>query len=335
MLVDRWRTALAVSTRGIPDGGRPVLVLVLLGILLAMVTALFMTFDLKGSLDFALELRGRKVGGMLLVGFAVAYAAVLLHTITNNRILTPSLMGFDALFVLIQTGAAFLFGTLAFLAIDVRLRFGIEVGIMLAFAAILYRLLFGGENRDLFLLVLAGIITGTVFSSLTALIMRVLDPNEFLTLQDLLFANFSTVNRDLLLVSAAAVVVIIVATRPLLAQLDAVAIGREHAINLGVNHRAVVRQCLVAIAVLVSVSTALVGPVAFLGLLVSNMAYQLTGTFRHRYTPAAAGMIAAIALIGGQFLLQEVFASVVRLSVIISFIGGIYFILLLLREAGR
>lgn len=335
MLVDRWRTALAVSARGIPDGGRPVLVLVLLGILLAMVTALFMTFDLKGSLDFALELRGRKVGGMLLVGFAVAYAAVLLHTITNNRILTPSLMGFDALFVLIQTGAAFLFGTLAFLTIDVRLRFGIEVGIMLAFAAILYRLLFGGENRDLFLLVLAGIITGTVFSSLTALIMRVLDPNEFLTLQDLLFANFSTVNRDLLLVSAAAVVVIIVATRPLLAQLDAVAIGREHAINLGVNHRAVVRQCLVAIAVLVSVSTALVGPVAFLGLLVSNMAYQLTGTFRHRYTPAAAGMIAAIALIGGQFLLQEVFASVVRLSVIISFIGGIYFILLLLREAGR
>ena len=334
MSVDRWRMALVVSYRGM-ENRRSVLVLLLLGLLLAMVTAVFMTYDLKGSLAFALELRGRKVGGMLLVGFAVAYSSVLLHTITNNRILTPSLMGFDALFVLIQTGAAFLFGTLLFLSIDVRLRFGIEVGIMLAFAAILYRLLFGGESRDLFLLVLAGIITGTVFSSLTALIMRVLDPNEFMILQDLLFANFSTVNRDLLLISAAAVVVIIVVTRPLLGQLDAVAIGREHAINLGVNYRVLVRQCLVAIAVLVSVSTALVGPVAFLGLLVSNMAYQLTGTFRHRYTPPAAGMIAAIALIGGQFLLQEVFASVVRLSVIISFIGGIYFILLLLREAGH
>ena len=334
MSVDRWRMALVVSYRGM-ENRRSVLVLLLLGLLLAMVTAVFMTYDLKGSLAFALELRGRKVGGMLLVGFAVAYSSVLLHTITNNRILTPSLMGFDALFVLIQTGAAFLFGTLLFLSIDVRLRFGIEVGIMLAFAAILYRLLLGGESRDLFLLVLAGIITGTVFSSLTALIMRVLDPNEFMTLQDLLFANFSTVNRDLLLISAAAVVVIIVVTRPLLGQLDAVAIGREHAINLGVNYRVLVRQCLVAIAVLVSVSTALVGPVAFLGLLVSNMAYQLTGTFRHRYTPPAAGMIAAIALIGGQFLLQEVFASVVRLSVIISFIGGIYFILLLLREAGH
>ena len=206
---------------------------------------------------------------------------------------------------------------------------------MLAFAVILYRLLFGGESRDLFMLVLAGIIVGTVFTSLTALIMRVLDPSAFMTLQDLLFANFSTINKDLLLVSSGAVVAVVLFTRPLLGQLDAVALGREDAINLGVNHQALVRRCLIAIAVLVSVSTALVGPVAFLGLLVSNLAYQLTGTFRHRYTPAAAGMIAAIALIGGQFILQEVFASEVRLSVIISFIGGVYFILLLLREAGR
>ena len=335
MLAERWRIASAVSHGGMAEISRPVWVLLLLGLLLAAVIALFMTYDLKGSLSFALELRGRKVGAMLLVGFAVAYSSVLFHTITNNRILTPSLMGFDALYVLIQTGAAFLFGILAFLAIDVRLRFCIEVGIMLAFAAILYRLLFGRENRDLFMLVLAGIIVGTVFTSLTALIMRVLDPSEFLTLQDLLFANFSTINKDLLLVSAGAVVVVFLFTRPLLGQLDAVAIGREHAINLGVDHQGLVRRCLIAIAVLVSVSTALVGPVAFLGLLVSNMAYQLTGTFRHRYTPAAAGLIAAIALIGGQFLLQEVFASEVRLSVIISFIGGVYLILLLLREAGR
>ena len=341
MLAERWRMVRqahhlpAVGHGRMAELSRPVWVLLLLGVLLAGVIALFMTYDLKGSLSFALELRGRKVGAMLLVGFAVAYSSVLFHTITNNRILTPSLMGFDALYVLIQTGAAFLFGVLAFLAIDVRLRFGIEVGIMLAFAAILYRLLFARESRDLFMLVLAGIVTGTVFTSLTALIMRVLDPSEFLTLQDLLFANFSTINKDLLLVSAGAVVVIVLFTRPLLRQLDAVAIGREHSINLGVDHQGLVRRCLIAIAVLVSVSTALVGPVAFLGLLVSNMAYQLTGTFRHRYTPAAAGMIAAIALIGGQFLLQEVFASEIRLSVIISFIGGTYFILLLLREAER
>ncbi len=314
---------------------RPVLILSALGALTAGMVALFMSYDLKGSLDFALELRGRKVGGMALVGLSVAYASVLFHTVTHNRILTPNLMGFDALYVLIQTVAVFMFGTFAFLSIDVRLRFGLEVALMLGLAAVLYRLLFGPDNRDLFLLVLAGIIVGAICSSFTALLTRLIDPNEFLTLQDLLFANFGTVNQDLLLVAATLTVAVIIFTRPLLRQLDVVTLGPEHALNLGVNYQGLVRQCLVVIALLVSVSTALVGPVAFLGLLVSNLAYQLTGTFRHRYTIPAAGLIAMIALIGGQFLLQEVFAAEVRLSVIISFVGGIYFILLLLREARR
>lgn len=170
---------------------------------------------------------------LFMVGFAAAYSLVLFHTITNNHILIPSPMWFDALYVLIQTGASFLFGIPAFLAIYVRLRFGIELGIMLAFAAVLYGLLFSGESRDLLMLFLSGVITGTVFTGLTARIMRVLDPSEFMTLQDLLFANFSTINNDLLPVSAGSVVAIFLFTRPLLGQLDAVAIGREHAINLG------------------------------------------------------------------------------------------------------
>ena len=314
---------------------RPAAVLLLLAAMTAGAAALFMTYDLKGSLAFALELRGRKLAGMALVGFAVAYASVLFHTATQNRILTPSLMGFDALYILIQTGAAFMFGAVAFLSLDVRLRFGLEVAAMLGFAAVLYRLLFGRESRDLFRLVLAGIIEGTIFSSLTALLTRLIDPNEFMTLQDLLFANFSAVNQDLLLAAGAIAGATMLLTRPLWPRLDAAALGREPAINLGVNHRRLTRQCLAAIAVLVSVSTALVGPVAFLGLLVSNLAYQLTGTFRHRYTLAAAGLIAAFSLISGQFVLQEVFASAVRLSVIISFVGGSYFILLLLRESRR
>ena len=314
---------------------RPAAALALLAVMTAGAAALFMTYDLKGSLAFALELRGRKLAGMTLVGFAVAYASVLFHTATQNRILTPSLMGFDALYILIQTGAAFVFGAVAFLSLDVRLRFGLEAAAMLGFAAVLYRLLFGRESRDLFRLVLAGIIAGTIFSSLTALLTRLIDPNEFMTLQDLLFANFSAMNQDLLLAAGAIAGATVLLTRPLWPRLDAAALGREPAINLGVNHRRLTRQCLAAIAVLVSVSTALVGPVAFLGLLVSNLAYQLTGTFRHRYTLAAAGLLAAFSLIGGQFVLQEVFASEVRLSVIISFAGGSYFILLLLRESRR
>lgn len=52
-----------------------------------------MAYDLKGSLAFALELRGRPAAGIIIVivGFAVGYSAVLFHTITQNQILTPNL----------------------------------------------------------------------------------------------------------------------------------------------------------------------------------------------------------------------------------------------------
>ena len=315
--------------------GRPRLVLALLGITLVAVVALFMTYDLKGSLAFALEWRGRKVVGMALVGFAIGYSSVLFHTITHNRILTPSLMGFDALYVLIQVAAAFFFGTWTFLSLDVRLRFGIEVVLMLGFAGLLYRLLFGRESRDLFVLVLAGIIMGAIFGSLTSLLTRLIDPNEFLTLQDLLFASFNAVNHELLLVAAALTALLVAASWPLLTRLDVVVLGREPAISLGVEYPRLLRQALVVIAALVSIATALVGPVAFLGLLVSHLAYQFTGTFRHRYTVLAAGLIAVIALVGGQFIMEEVFESGARLSVIITFIGGGYLILLLIRESRR
>lgn len=306
-----------------------------LAAILGICVALFMTYDLKGSLDYALELRGRKVAGMAIVGFAVAYSSVLFHTATHNRILTPSLMGFDSLYILIQTLAAYFLGTTTFLLIDVRLRFGIEVVAMLAFAALLYRWLLGRGGRDVYVLVLVGIIMGTMFSSLTELVMRMIDPNEFSRLQDRLFASFSTINQDLLAVSAIAVAATTIISWPMLNRLDVVALGEEQATNLGVDHQRLVSRSLFVVAVLVSVSTALVGPVAFLGLLVANLAYQLTGTFRHRYTVPAAGLLGMIALIGGQFVLQEILEFKTRLSIIISFIGGIYFIFLLYREARK
>jgi iron complex transport system permease protein len=304
-------------------------------VLFALSVALFMTYDLKGSLDYALELRGRKVAGMAIVGFAVAYSSVLFHTATHNRILTPSLMGFDSLYVLIQTLAAYFLGTAAFLQIDVRLRFGFEVLVMLAFAALLYRWLLGRGGRDVYILVLVGIIMGTMFSSLTELVMRMIDPNEFSRLQDRLFANFSTINQDLLAVSALTVGATTVLSWPMLTKLDVIALGEDHATNLGVNHAQLINRALFVVAILVAVSTALVGPVAFLGLLVANLSYQLTGTFRHRYTVPAAGLLGMIALVGGQFVLQELFEFKTRLSIIISFAGGIYFLLLLYREARK
>jgi iron complex transport system permease protein len=306
--------------------------MVLLAVLAVAAAAAFMTVGVTGSWEYALLARGRRLAGMILVGVAVAVSTVLFQTVTNNRILTPSVMGFDALFVLLQTMGVFFLGAATVTGADPRLRFAVEVLTLVAFGAALYRLLLGRTQHDLYVLVLIGIVLGTLFTSLTLLVSRLIDPNEFLTLQDLLFASFNGINRQLLGICAVVVVVTLVAVVRLLPRLDVVALGREPAISLGVEHRRVVNQALLAVAVLVSVATALVGPITFLGLLVANLARQVLGTHRHAWTLPGAGLIAVIALAGGQLVLEQVFGFATSLSIVINFVGGIVFIALLLRE---
>jgi iron complex transport system permease protein len=303
-----------------------------LAVLAAAAVAAFLNVDVTGSWDYALLQRSRRLAAMAVVAVAVAVSTVLFQTVTNNRILTPSIMGFDALFVLIQTAGVFFLGAATVSGTDPRLRFALEVLALVAFGAGLYRLLFGRTERDVYVLVLLGIVLGTMFTSLTLLVSRLIDPNEFLTLQDMLFASFNSVDRRLLVLSAGLVAAVCLGVWRLLPHLDVVALGRDTAVNLGVEHRRVVNLALLAVAVLVAVATALVGPITFLGLLVANLARQVLGTHRHAWVLPGATLLAVLALVGGQLVLEQVFGFNSSLSIVINFVGGIVFIALLIRE---
>jgi iron complex transport system permease protein len=301
-------------------------------VLAGVAGALFLTVGVTGSWEFALTLRSRRLAAMVVVAVAIGCSTVLFQTVTNNRILTPSIMGFDSLFVLVQTAGVFFLGAATLTGTDPRLRFAVEVTALVAFAAALYGSLLGRTRRDVHLLVLIGIVLGTLFSSLTLLVSRLIDPNEFLTLQDLLFASFGSIDPQLLGVSAALVAGTLLGVWRLLPRLNVVALGRETALGLGVEHRRVVNLALVAVAVLTAVATALVGPITFLGLLVANLARQLLGTHRHAWSIPGASLLAVIALVGGQLVLEQVFGFTSALSIVINFVGGIVFIALLVRE---
>ena len=84
--------------------------------------------------------------------------------------------------------------------------FLLEVGVMTAFACLLFRWLFADAVlRSLHLMMLVGIIFGLLFRSLSSFVIRLIDPNEFLVLQDRMFANFNSVRLELLLPVALAV----------------------------------------------------------------------------------------------------------------------------------
>ncbi|PIC79513.1 iron ABC transporter permease [Sporosarcina sp. P18a] len=294
---------------------------------------LYLFQDLNGSYDYALPRRAVKVVAMILTGVAVAYSTVIFQTITHNRILTPSIMGLDSLYILLQTVLIFFFGSTSFVLINQQFNFMLSVGAMIVFALLLYHFLFGKGNRPIYFLLLVGIIVGTFFGSISTFLQVMIDPNEFLRVQDKMFASFNNINGDLVWWALAILVITLLIGWRYINELDVLSLGRDTAINLGVPYQSVVKIMLILSAVLIAVSTALVGPITFFGLIVANLSYQFFNTFKHSVLIAGAALMSVIALVGGQWIVERLFSFSTTLSVIINFVGGIYFIYLLLKES--
>ena len=313
----------------------PEYILAGLAVLTVITIVLFMTVGARGSWGFVLSFRGTKVLTMVLVAYAIGLSTVMFQTVMQNRILTPSIMGFDSLYVLIQTGTVFLFGGLAAATVHPYIKFSVELGAMLVFSGLLCLWMFSGRHRSLHLMVLVGIVIGTLFRSMSNFMVRIIDPNEFARIQDSLFASFNSLNTDLLTVSMVIIGLATVVAWRIGHTFDVLSLGRETAINLGVPYKRTVLIILLLVTLLVSVSTALVGPVTFFGLLVANLGYLMIGTSKHRYVLPATIMLGVICLLGGQLILERVFNFTTAISVIIEFAGGLVFIILILRGAAR
>ncbi|SDH93591.1 iron chelate uptake ABC transporter family permease subunit [Proteiniclasticum ruminis] len=304
-----------------------------LSILLLLGIGLFLFLGLNpNSYEYALSRRIPKILAITLTGGAIAYASLIFQTVTENRILTPSVLGLDSVFVFIQTIAIFFIGSEAIAKVDVRISFLFSVGIMVLFSVGILGGILRKVGGNIYLLLLVGIITGTLFRSASSFLQVIIDPNEFLTLQGRLFASFNNINTDVLLISAVLLIGAMVMGIMKAKELDVLSLGKDHAVNLGINHKKLVNSMLVLVAVLISVSTALVGPITFLGILVTNLSRELLKTFKHTYLLIGAMLISSTALVYGQLLVERIFVFSTPISVIINFIGGLYFIYLLLRE---
>lgn len=304
--------------------------LIILGGISIVLILFYLFYQLGSNWGYILPRRGYKVLAIVLTGAAIAFSTVIFQTITNNRILTPSIMGLDSVYLFIQTVLIYFFGSTSVAALK-NLNFLLSVGLMVLFAAILYRLLFMREQQNIYFLLLVGIIFGTLFDSLATFMQVLIDPNEFMSIQDKMFASFNNVNTDLLYISIITLGGIAIYFSRFNKYLDVISLGREQAINLGVDYEHIVKRMLFIIAILVSVATVLVGPITFLGLLVANIAYEFLRTYKHSILITGAILISVIALVGGQLVVERVFTFSTTLSVIINFVGGVYFIYLLLR----
>ncbi|MFC0308555.1 iron chelate uptake ABC transporter family permease subunit [Gallibacterium trehalosifermentans] len=303
----------------------------LLAAIMLLGSALYLFYQLPTRWEYALTHRALSLLAIVATGTAIALGTMLFQPLVNNRILTPTVLGLDSLYLFIQTVIIFVSGSAALLAIDSIALFFFSTLVMLCFALLLYRLLFQQEQQSMFFLLLVGIVFGTFFQSMTTFMEVLIDPNEFQIAQDIGFASFNRINTSLLWIAVLIIFAVAGLSLRYLRVLDVLALGRDHAINLGVNYQRVTKQLLLIVTILISVATALVGPITFLGLLVMNITFEFMPRHQHRWLIPTAILIAIIILVLGQFIVAQLLTFKTTLSILVNFIGGTYFIYLLLR----
>ncbi|WP_257390478.1 iron chelate uptake ABC transporter family permease subunit [Snodgrassella alvi] len=303
-----------------------------LSILLIITSILFMTYGVKGGWDFVLQLRGKKLLMLLTVAYAVGVSTLLFQTLTHNPILTPGLLGYDSLYLLLQTVTLFVFGAVGYASIGALSKFIIEAPLMIMASLLLFRTLTKNSNGDLARLILTGMIFGVMFRSFNSLLQRLIDPTLFAVAQTRYFAQFTSVNISMLIIGISVMLVSTVWIWRMRYQLDVLMLGRNTSIALGINYARLSRSILLWIALLVSVSTALVGPVSFFGLLICALVNACVPNMKHQLRIPAAFLVAALVLISGQLLFEHLLGMQGVLSVVIEFCGGIVFLWLVLKR---
>ena len=301
------------------------------------VFALALAFLFLGAnfdFDYILPKRLARLAAIVIGGVCVAVSSIVFQTIAGNRILTPAVMGYEAVYLLLQSLLILAMGMHSVVLLGHNGNFVVSIALMLAYSwAIHYWLFRDGKNNVYFLLLLGFVLT-MVIATFTQFIQLRISPGEFAILQGFSQASFNKAQPAQLLTSALLVGAACVAVLKTLPALDVLALGREQAISLGIDYRRLVQLHLALIAVLVAVSTSLLGPTAFMGIFVANTSYALARTARHRVTLPLGCAIAIVIFLAAQLLVEHVFNYRTTVGILVNLVCGAYFLALMVRTRG-
>lgn len=302
-------------------------------LLVALAGAAYMlvgvNFENQKLFAYAMKIRTPKLIAMLITAFAIGGASIVFQSIINNTIVTPCLLGMNSLYTLIHTAIVFFVGSGSLLARNANAAFAADLLLMGVVATVVYSYLFKKTRHNVLYVLLIGTVLSSFFSSIQTTLTRVMDPNEYDSLLSTLVASFSNINSEIILFSVVVLAVVIFVLRKDLALLNVITLGKDQAVNLGVDYDRTIRRLLLGVTLCIAVATAMVGPISFLGLIIANLSRQLLKTFRHGQLILGSALFGMIVLVGGQLIVEQVFTYAIPVSVFITVGGGIYFLYLL------
>ncbi len=310
--------------------------LAVLTVLVLAAAAAYLLFEVNFSnsrlFQYAMKIRTPKLLVMLITAFAIGGASIVFQSIINNTIVTPCLLGMNSLYTLIHTAVVFFAGSGSLLAVNANLSFAVDLALMGLAATVIYSYLFQKTRHNVLYVLLIGTVLTSLFSSVQTTLTRIMDPNEYDALLATLVASFNNINSEIIFLSLAVLGIVAFALRRELRLLDVLTLGKNQAVNLGVDYDKCVRRLLLGVTLYIAVATAMVGPISFLGLIIANLSRQLLKTYRHSQLILGSALFGMIVLVGGQLLVERVFRYAVPISVFITVGGGFYFLYLLLTN---
>lgn len=316
------------------NGGK----LAIMAVLVLLAAAAYMTVGVRFGnpklVRYAMKVRIPKLMVMIITAFSIGAASIIFQSIINNRIVTPCLLGMNALYTLIHTVVYFFAGAASIFVYNANASFAMDLVLMGVTATLVYSYLFKKTKHNVLYVLLIGTVLSSFFSSVQNTLTRIMDPNEYDALLSTLVASFSNINSGIITFSVIVLAALAVIFRKELKLLDVLTLGKDQAINLGVDYDKCIRRLLLGVTLCIAVATAMVGPISFMGLIIANLSRQLLKTYRHTQLVWGSAMFGMIVLIGGQILVEHVFSYTIPVSVFITVGGGIYFLYLLLANKG-
>jgi iron complex transport system permease protein len=276
-----------------------------------------------------LQIRLPRLLACLLVGSGLALAGSSYQGLFNNPMVSPDILGASA-------GAGFgaAVGILLgfdFVAIQALSFAGGLVAVLLAWA------LAAGLCRrgdPVLMLVLVGILIGSMFTALISLTKYIADPyNKLPVITFWLLGSFASITpKDVRLAG----IPIVLGCIPLLLlrwRLNVLCMGEQEARTLGVNTGALRFSVIVCATLITAATVSMCGMVGWIGLVIPHLARLVVGPNHKILLPAAA-------LMGGGFLLlvddvaRTAGSLEIPVGVLTALIGAPFFLFLLMRERG-
>jgi iron complex transport system permease protein len=307
--------------------------LMVLSIAVIIMVTLYLSWNLGTGWQFAVKLRLKTIMAIIVAGIAVGVSTLVFHTIINNRVVTPQALGLDKLYELSKTIIIYFFGASTLLSINFVTDYLISLLLMVSFALLLYRFIFQKvAQQNIYFLLLVGLICSTLFDNMITFFQVLLDPDEFQIAAYAGFASFNIVKMETVGLALLTILPILLYSFKHHHRLNVMALGRDHALNLGLDYDRTSRILLILVVLALASATALAGPMMFLGLLVLNITLELFKTHQHYILLPGIILVSILSLVMGQFIVLHVLNFKTTLSVIINFVGGIYFFWILLKE---